>query len=124
MLATQSQIEELDDYAELEGLIDPEMLPTPELSRCFVHRGEDGRIDGYCFIQPICVIEPIWVAPEQRRRGVAPKLFGEAIDALKRDGDGSARAFYCRSVTPEVEDYLRRLGMQEAGKAFVMKLGG
>ena len=119
---TQSRIEELEDYAELEGLIDPKVLPIPGLSRCFVHRSEDGKIDGYCFTQIMAVVEPIWVAPGMRRRGIAPRLFGEAVDSLKRDG--SAQAFYCRAHTPEVESYLRRVGMREDGKSFVMMLRG
>jgi GNAT superfamily N-acetyltransferase len=121
MLATQSQIEELEDYAELDGLIDPKWLPSPDVSRCFVYRGEDGQVEGYCFIQPIVVIEPIWVAEKHRRRGIAPRLFGEAVDALKLEG--SARGFYCRAERPEIESYLRRVGMKDAGKAFVLMLG-
>lgn len=114
--------EELEDYAELEGLIDPKYLPNPDVSRCLVHRDEDGKIDGYCFTQAIAVIEPIWVAPSQRGRTIAPQLFGRAVDNLKREG--TARGFYCRAETAEVAGYLKRLGMKEAGQAFVMDLGG
>jgi GNAT superfamily N-acetyltransferase len=114
-----ARIEELEDYGELVGLVDPAFLPLPEASRCFVYRGEDGGIEGYVFVQPIIVIEPIWVAPKHRGRGVAPKLFGEAVGSLRQ---GEARGFYCRAEREEVESYLRRLGMKYAGKAFLMEL--
>lgn len=115
-----SHIEELEDYSELDGLIDPERLPNAEFSRCFVHRGDDGHIDGYVFAQPIIVVEPIWVAEHKRGTGVAPRLFGEAIEALQREG--TTPAFYCRAERPEIEGYLKRLGMKAAGTAFVMEL--
>ena len=83
--------------------------------------GEDGRVEGYVFVQPIVVIEPIWVADKHKSRGIAPKLFGEAVTALRQ---GNARGFYCRAERDEVESYLRRLGMKYAGKAFLMELEG
>lgn len=119
-VATASRIEELEDYGELAGLIDSAFLPGAEVSRCFVYRGEDGKIEGYVFVQPIVVIEPIWVAEKHRRRGVAPRLFGEAVDALKRDG--TARGFYCRAERDEIASYLKRVGMKAAGAAYVMEL--
>ncbi len=119
---TAARIEELEDYAELDGLVDPAFLPGADVSRCFVYRGESGAIEGYVFVQPIVVIEPIWVAEKHRRRGVAPRLFGEAVDALKRDG--TARGFYCRAERDEIADYLKRVGMKAAGTAYVMDLGG
>jgi GNAT superfamily N-acetyltransferase len=121
-VAEMSKIEELEDYTELDGLVDPAFLPNPEVSRCFVYRGEDGKVEGYVFIQPIVVIEPIWVAEKHRKRGVAPRLFGEAVEALKRDG--TSRGFYCRAERPEIESYLKRVGMKEAGKAFALEFGG
>jgi hypothetical protein len=48
--ATTTRIEELTDYAELDGLIEAKFLPSPEVSRCFVYRGESGRIEGYVFV--------------------------------------------------------------------------
>jgi len=114
-----SQVEELEDYAELTGLVEPRFMPSPDVSRCFVYRGEEGRIEGYCFVQPIVVIEPIWVAEKHRGRGVAPRLFGEAVEALRRDGE--ARGFYARAERPEIADYLKRVGMKPAGTAFVME---
>ena len=116
-----AHIEELEDYADLAGLIDPKFLPDQEASRCFVYRGDTGAIEGYCFVQPIVVIEPIWVAEKHRRKGIAPRLFGEAVDALKQ---GNAKGFYCRAEREEVESYLRRLGLKYAGKAFVMEMEG
>jgi GNAT superfamily N-acetyltransferase len=120
-VAVMAKIEELEDYAELDGLVDPAFLPSPEVSRCFVYRGEDGKVEGYVFIQPIVVIEPIWVAEKHRKRGIAPRLFGEAVEALKA---GNARGFYCRAERPEIASYLKRVGMKEAGTAYVMELGG
>lgn len=114
--------EELHDYSELEGLIDPKYLPFPDVSRCLIHRGDDGKIDGYCFIQGIIVIEPIWVAPEKRGHTIAPRLFGRCVDLLKREG--TANGFYCRAKTDEVAGYLKRLGMREAGQVFEMDLTG
>lgn len=114
--------EELHDYTELEGMLDPKYIPHPDVSRCIVHRGEDGKIDGYCFVQGIIVIEPIWVAPNLRGRTIAPQLFGKAVDLLKREGE--TRGFYCRSKTDEVASYLKRLGMREAGQVFEMDLTG
>jgi predicted GNAT family acetyltransferase len=67
------------------------------------------------------VIEPIWVAELLRKRGIAPRLFGHAVDTLRREGE--ARGFYCRAERPEIESYLKRVGMREAGKAYVMELG-
>lgn len=116
-----SKIEELEDYTELAGLIDPAMVPDPELSKVFVHRGADGKIDGYCMTQAIVVVEPIWVAEHMRRRGVAARLFGAVVESLKKVG---LPAFYCRAETDEVEGYLKRVGMKPAGKAFVLRLGG
>lgn len=120
MEAVLSRVEELADYRELDGLIDPKFLPNAEFSRCFVHRSDDGQIDGYVFVQPVIVVEPIWVAENKRGTGVAPRLFGEAVDALKREGE--VAAFYCRAERPEIEGYLLRLGMKPAGKAFAMEL--
>jgi len=117
--ATQTRIEELTDYAELDGLVDPRYLPLPEASRCFVYRGDDGKVEGYVFVQPIVVIEPIWVAEKHRKHGIAPRLFSEAVRALR---EGQANGFYCRAERPEVESYLERLGMKPAGKAFVMEM--
>lgn len=114
-----ARVEELEDYSELDGLVAPEHMPSAEVSRCFVYRGEDGAIEGYCFVQPVIVVEPIWVAEKHRRRGIAPKLFGEAVDALFKDGE--ARGFYCRAERPEIADYLKRVGMKPAGEAFVME---
>src|SRR5262245_36061388 len=122
MPTSVAQVEELTDYRELEGLIDPKFLPHPDVSRCFVYRGEDGAIEGYCFMQPVAVVEPIWVAEKHRRKGIAPRLFGQVVDTLKNEG--STRGFYCRAERPEIESYLRRLGMKEVGKAFVMEWGG
>lgn len=116
-----SKVEELEDYAELAGLIDPALIPDPALSRIFVHRDENGKIDGYCMAQPVVVVEPIWVAERLRRRGVAARLFGETVQMLREAG---TPAFYCRAETEEVESYLKRLGMKPAGRAYVMKLGG
>lgn len=116
---TMARIEELEDYAELDGLIDPAYLPLPDVSRCFVYRGEDGTIEGYVFIQPIVVIEPIWVHEKHRRKGIAPRLFGEAVEALAK---GEARGFYCRAERPEIADYLKRVGMKHAGEAYVMEM--
>jgi GNAT superfamily N-acetyltransferase len=116
--AVMARIEELEDYSELKDLVDPAFLPLPEVSRCFVYRGEDGAIEGYCFVQPIVVVEPIWVAEKHRRRGVAPRLFGEAVEALQK---GEARGFYCRAERTEIADYLKRVGMKPAGEAFVME---
>jgi len=116
---TAAQVEELEDYGELVGLVEDKFMPSPEVSRCFVYRGEDGSIEGYCFVQPVIVIEPIWVAEKHRRKGVAPRLFGEAVEALNRDGE--ARGFYCRAERPEIADYLKRVGMKEAGTAYVME---
>jgi GNAT superfamily N-acetyltransferase len=118
---TAAHIEELEDYSELSGLIEPRFLPSPDASRCFVYRDDDGRIEGYVFTQIMVVVEPIWVAPKFQKRGVGPRLFGKAVEALKKEG--SAQAFYCRAKTAEVEDYLTRLGMKEDGKSFVMLLG-
>jgi GNAT superfamily N-acetyltransferase len=117
---TKPHIEELEDYTELDGLIEAKFLPSPDVSRCFVYRGETGKVEGYVFVQPIVAIEPIWVAEQHRKHGVAPRLFGEAVDSLRRDG--TARGFYCRAERPEIESYLLRVGMKAAGSAFVMEL--
>jgi GNAT superfamily N-acetyltransferase len=114
-----ARIEELEDYAELTGLIEPDRLPSPEVSRCFVYRGDSGKIEGYVFVQPVIVVEPIWVAEKHRRKGIAPRLFGEAVQALRNDGE--ARGFYCRAERPEIASYLERVGMKKAGEAYVME---
>ena len=112
-----ARIEELEDYAELDGLLDDALIPPPELSRCFVHRDDDGHIDGYCFIQTVVVVEPIWVAENKRGTGVGPRLFGEAITALK--AQGSAKHYICHALSKDVEGYLKRLGLKEVGTTFV-----
>lgn len=114
-------IEELIDYGELAGLMPPENVPHQDASRCFVSREEGGKIDGYIFIQLLVTVEPIWVAEEQRGTGLALKLFGEAADALLKEGN--TRYFITHSDTPQVEDYLRRLGLEEIPwKTFKMQL--
>lgn len=112
-----NRIEELEDYAELSGLLEPELIPPPELSRCFVHRAEGGEIDGYVFIQTVCVIEPIWVADNKRGTGVGPRLFGEAITALRTEGQ--AKHYICHALAPDIEGYLKRLGLKDVGRTFI-----
>ena len=107
-------IEELENYGELVGLLQD--IPDPRYSRCFVWRETDGSIGGYCFLQTIAVIEPVWVHPKHRGRGVSRKLFNQAVLGL---GEGESKGFYCHASSPEVEDYLKRLGMKESGKAFL-----
>ena len=117
-----SRYEELEDYAELDGLLSADEIPIPGLSRCFVHRDDTGTIDGYCFIQTIVVVEPIWVAPSQRGKMIAPRLFNQAVEALAADGNGTARHFVVHAVNPEIENYMRRLGAKDAGRTFVMEV--
>lgn len=118
---TQTGIEELTDYGELEGLLPPEKIPAPEASRCFVWRDEDGSIGGFCFAQVIPVVEPIWVHPKHRGRFVAPKLFGAAVGALQQ---GDAKAIYAHSGDPDVIGYLTRLNWKPFGNAFSLDLSG
>lgn len=119
---TTSRIEELETYEELIGLVPADELPAdPRISRCFVWRDEQGQIGGYCFIQTVVVIEPLWVKPDLRRKGVAPKLYDQAIRAL---GEGTVGAWISHATSPEVEGYLRRLGMKEIGRTFQGEVGG
>lgn len=117
------QIEELFDYGELEGLIKPEHVPVPELSRCFVSRAADGAIEGYIFIQVLVTVEPIWVDTKHRGNGLALKLFGYAADALLKEGN--TRYFITHADTDQVASYLNRLGLEELQwKTFKMDLKG
>jgi hypothetical protein len=112
-------IEELLDYSELEGLIDPSALPSGEASRCFVSRGRDGKIEGYVFTQLIVTVEPIWVDEAARGSRLAFELFGYAIESLVQAG--TVRYFITHSASDTIEDYLKRMGMTETGwKTFKM----
>lgn len=106
-------IEELHNYEELRSIIPEDYLPPEELSRCFVARHPDGRILGYCFIQTIVCIEPLWVDDDVRGSGLAVRLFNAAANALL---EGTAREFICHASTPEVANYLERIGMEETGQ--------
>ncbi len=116
-------IEELLDYSELEGLIEPSALPSGEASRCFVSRGTDGKIEGYVFTQLIVTVEPIWVTPERRGSNLMYKLFGYAAESLAQTG--FVRYFITHPTTDKIEDYAKRLGMEDTGwKTFKMTVGG
>jgi hypothetical protein len=104
-------IEQLEDYNELDGLIDPAYLPSPSMSRCFVMRDERGAIKGYQFIQTLLAIEPLWVDPDIRGTTAGYRLFKAACLHLKDNGQTNVLTH----TGPENKDYLTRLGLHSTG---------
>jgi hypothetical protein len=113
-------IEELTNYNELSGLIDPKHLPHPEMSKCFVMRASDNSIKGYIFIQTIFTVEPIWVADEVKGSLTAVRLFEAACQFLKSKNQTQV---FTHSSSPEISNYLTRLGLKPTGyEAFTGEL--
>ena len=106
------KIEELEDYTELP--LYPDLLPDPRFSRCIVARLDTGKIVGWCFVQTLVCIEPIYVHSEFRGTRIAHDMFNKAKEGLQKGG--LFDEFYCHTSLPEVVNYLERLGLQDRGE--------
>lgn len=63
------------EYPRLLGMPLIEALPDPAHSRVVVAETEEGNIVGYWCAQEVVHIEPAWVHPRYRRKGLATRLF-------------------------------------------------
>jgi len=81
--------------------------PLPPLADIFVAEA-DGAIVGLWAIVPTIHLEPVWLAPEAQRGSTGYRLFQAVSSHLDNVG---LRAAYCFAASPEVADYLARLGL-------------
>lgn len=67
-----------------------------------------GTIIGFWCLTPVIHIEPVWIDPAHRGGTVGSRLYSTVCQFLDSVGIPVA---YCFAETPEVADYLSRLGL-------------
>lgn len=67
-------------------------------------------IKGFWIAQPVIHIEPVWLSPSIRDGGLnALKMYAALLALL---GSQGVQNYYAFSDTPQVSDYLKRLGLE------------
>lgn len=100
-----------DEYSKLIGLGDmvEKILPDPNVSVVVVAE-EHQQITGYWVIQDLAHVEPVWVHPDHRKTTIGARMWSCVRAVL--DASNVPGAFCC-AETPDVADYLLRLGFRE-----------
>jgi hypothetical protein len=77
----------------------------------------DGQIVGIGVLQPIWHIEPFWVAPPMRGRGVFQRLLGLLVPHLPSEVQG----VMCYVGYRRLARFLDRLGLEQIPNCFVFR---
>ena len=84
-------------------------LPDPAISRIAVAEDSNGDIIGFFILQLVAHAEPIWVAEDYQRRGVAKMLIDE-INAL---ADAQGTPYFSFAEGGRVAELALKNGMQQ-----------
>jgi N-acetylglutamate synthase-like GNAT family acetyltransferase len=94
-----------DKFDELYQFADG-YVPDPKLSWAFVAR-KDGRIVGRIFILAPAHVEGPYIEPEERRGTIGARL----MQILEKEAlDIGISKLFAYANSPQIEDYLSRLG--------------
>lgn len=99
------------EYSKLLGLgeMNEDLLPHPEQSIVVVAE-RDSQIVAFWVLQHLAHAEPVWIHPDHRNSTIGYGLWRRVRALL--DASHTLGAFCC-AETPEVAEYLLRLGFRE-----------
>ena len=104
----------------VEAGLPQDRLPAPEASRIIIAE-EDGIVKGYFVSQLVFSAEPVWVSPDVRNSTVPARMFMKLEETMKSIG---VQNYITHSSSPEIDDYLKRLGFQSTDwKMFYKSIG-